>query len=55
MKNMRTLILEKYNRRLVNAATPAEKERIKGKIYNFLQRCQKHDRERDRRNRIYWP
>ncbi len=48
MQSMRALILRKYNRRLANATTDREKEQIKGKIYEFLQRCQKHDRKKQR-------
>lgn len=45
-KNISTLMLEKYNRQLAKATGPAERERIKKRIYDFLQRLGKRNRRK---------
>lgn len=45
-KNVSTLMLEKYNRQLAKAAGPAERERIKKRIFDFLQRVGKRNKRK---------
>jgi hypothetical protein len=46
MKNISTQMLEKYNRQLAKATAPAEKERIKKKIFDFLYRVGKRNKRK---------
>ncbi len=45
-KLISTQILENYNRKLAKATTPAEAERIKKKIFDFLQRIGKRNKRK---------
>jgi hypothetical protein len=49
MKSVRAIILRKYTKQLERMPDGPEKERVKGKVYAFLQRCKRQDVKRDRK------